>query len=140
MSGKLQVMVPAPSWGERAEVARYRAQVRARLEREEQQRRAAARLAGPVAAARRPEPAAADYAPCPPSPWGPVKLPSPWRPDRPAALSPGDFAPLPASPWDELRRVEQGSRPAPEPDPVRRRRVADDDSPYAKAPRNPWGA
>jgi hypothetical protein len=136
----LQVMVPAvpaSNWAERPEVARYRAQVRRRLEREEQQRHAALRAA-PVVAAR-PEPAPADYAPVPPSVWGPVKLPSPWRPEEPAALSPGDYAPFLEPDWGKFRRVDPapGSRPEPEPDSVRRRRVADDLG-YAPFKPSPW--
>jgi hypothetical protein len=134
MSG-LRVMVPAPSWAERPEVARYRREVRLRLEREEAARRAALRAAPVVAARQEPDDR---FAQCPPSIWGEPRLPQPWRPEQPAALSPGDYAPIPASPWDQLRRVEQapGSRTEPAPDPVPRR-VAPDLG-YAPIPKSPW--
>jgi hypothetical protein len=132
----LRVMVPpvsAAGWSERPEVARYRREVRQRLEREEAARRAALRAAGPVVA-RRPEPL--DYAPVPPSVWGEPRLPEPWRRDeeRPAELSANDYAPFPVSPWDRVRKVApEGGQPT---DPVRRREVAD--LGFAPFPRSPW--
>jgi hypothetical protein len=137
----LRVMVPPvepSSWSERPAVAAYRAQVRRRLMSEELERRAALKLAPSprVAEAARQEPDDR-FAPCPANPWGEVKLPSPWRPEQPAALSPGDFAPFPEPDWSQLRRVEPGSRSEPEPDPVRRRRVAPDLG-YAPFKPSPW--